>query len=142
MKRSAFSVILLCLIALCISVTFCACKAERIEYYSQKENYIEATGTLTHVKYNEDASALYLGFSDLSYAFDDTCFKIIGDNLPIAQENGIDSKAVLGEQATFITAPRYFGDGYIMPIVAIYIDGECLLDFETGYDNLMKWLSD
>lgn len=141
MKNRGISVILLCLVVLCMPVAFCACKAEKIEHYSQKENYVEATGTLTHVKYNEDATALYLGFSDLSYKFDDTCFKIVGDNLRIAQDNGIDSKAILGKQMTFITAPRYFGDGYVMPIVAIYIDGECLLDFETGYDNLMKWLS-
>lgn len=141
MKKRGISVILLWIIVLCMPVVFCACKAEKIEYYSQKENYVEATGILTHVKYNEDATELCLGFSDLSYPFDDIGFEIVGENLRIAQDNGIDSKAVLGEQVTFKTAPRYFGDGYIMPIVAIYIDGECLLDFETGYDNLMKWLS-
>ena len=112
-----------------------------IEYYSQKENYIDATGTVVFINYNEDATVLHLAFSDLSYRFDDTCFKLVGENLRIAQENGIDNKLILGEQITFKTAPRYFGDGYVMPIVAIYIGEECLLDFETGYNNLLDWLS-
>lgn len=39
-----------------------------------------------------------------------------------------------------MTAPRYFGDGYVMPIVAISVDGEQLLDYEEGYANFMEWL--
>ena len=37
------------------------------------------------------------------------------------------------------TAPRYFGNGYKMQIVALSIDGYTLLEFEEGYDNLMDW---
>lgn len=139
MKRRKLLVLFICVII--VLAVFCSCKAERIEYYSEKENYIDATGTVVFINYNEDATALYLEFSDLSYRFDDACFKLVGENLRIAQENGIDDKLILGEQVAFKTAPRYFGDGYVMPIVAIYIDGECLLDFETGYTNLLDWLS-
>ena len=42
---------------------------------------------------------------------------------------------------SFMTAPRYFGDGYIMPIVEISVDGEELLSFEEGYENLLEWLA-
>ena len=80
--------------------------------------------------------------SELSPVLDDTCFKIVGENLKISQANEIDAKLKAGEQVSFITAPRYFGDGYVMPIVAISINGENLLDFEEGYQNLLDWLSE
>lgn len=123
-------------------VLLCSCNSsEIIEYYSQKENYISVTGTVSDIKYNEDTTALYIDLSGLSPVLDDTCFKIVGENLKIVKANKIDDKLKTGEQITFITAPKYFGDGYVMPIVAISISGENLLDFEEGYKNLLDWLS-
>lgn len=129
--------------SLCILLLLlCSCNSpEKIEYYSQKENYINVTGTVSYIKYNEDTTVLYIGFSELSPTLDDTCFKIVGDNLKIVKTNKIDDKLKVDKQITFITAPRYFGDGYVMPIVAISISGENLLEFEEGYNNFLDWLS-
>ena len=115
---------------------------EQIEYYSQMDNYIGVTGIVTSVKYDENARALYVEFSDLSVKLDDNCFKIIEENLKIAEENGIYEKLKIGELVTFITAPRYFGDGYVMPIVALSVNGKNILQFEEGYANLLAWLSE
>lgn len=109
-------------------------------YYADSSNYISATGTVSHIAYSKDGKSLYIGFSDLSYKFSDTCFKLVGDNLIIARENGIDEKLKIGSEVSFISAPRYFGDGYVMPIVAIVVQGETLLDFTQGHPNLLKWL--
>lgn len=131
------------LTAACImiaSLCYCSSHKEKM-YYSQKENYISVNGTVSSIKYNEDSTALYIGFYDLSPTLDDTCFKIVGNNLQIVQSNNIDSKLEIGTQISFITAPKYFGDGYVMPIVAVSINGEELLDFENGYINLLNWLS-
>ena len=123
-------------------VLLCSCNSSQIiEYYSLKENYISVTGTVSNIKYNENTTALYIDLSELSPVLDDTCFKIVGENLEIVKANKIDDKLKTGEQITFITAPKYFGDGYVMPIVAISINGENLLDFEEGYRNLLDWLS-
>ena len=119
----------------------CSCRStKRIKYYSQKENYISVEGTISSIEYNQDLTALYLEFSELSPVLDDTCFKIVGENLQIVQSNGIDNKLEIGEIISFITAPRYFGDGYVMPIVSISTNEEVLLGFEEGYDNLLNWL--
>ena len=112
------------------------------KYYSQKENYISVTGTISSIKYNEEATALYIDFSELSPVLDDTCFKIVGENLDIVKANRIDDKLKIGEQIIFITAPKSFGDGYVMPIVSISISGENMLNFEEGYKNLLDWLSE
>ncbi len=119
----------------------CSCyAAEKRKYYSDKDNYVSTTGTVIHIKYNENKTILHLGFDEMSYHFSDNAFKITGDNLSIVQENGIDEKLEMGAQIEFITAPMYFGDGYIMPIVGITIDGETLLEFDEGYENLMETL--
>lgn len=135
-KRVPMAISLLCLI---IFSTSCTTTKMR-DYYSQKNNYINAIGIVSHISYNEDKTALYLGFSDLTPQFDDNSFKIVGDNLPIVQEKGIDEKIKIEDQVDFITAPRYFGDGYVMPIVEISVNEEELLGFEEGFTNLLKWL--
>ena len=115
-------------------------KPEKRVYYSKLENYVEATGTVSYIEYGYDYTELYIGFSDLTPSFDDTTFKIVGKNLLITKKNGIDEKIKLGDTVNFITAPRYFGDGYIMPIVAISVNGETLLEFEDGFKNYLNWL--
>ncbi len=118
-----------------------ACDSTKMkEYYMQKDNFINATGTIIHIAYSKDHTELYLGFSDLTPTFDDICFKIVGDNLSIVQKNNIDEKIKIGDKIEFITAPRYFGDGYVMPMVAVSVNGEELLEFEEGYTNFLKWL--
>ena len=139
MRRNSLLKSIIIITTVCILL--CSCNSSKIiEYYSQKENYISVTGTVTSMKYNEDDTVLYVDFSELSSVFDDTCFKIVGENLEIVNANKIADKLKIGEQVTFITAPKYFGDGYVIPIVAISINGENLLDFEEGYGNLLDWL--
>lgn len=127
------------IVLLCNFVMVTAC-TPYLKYYSERENYIDVTGTISHIKYSEDNESLYLAFSDMTPTLDDRNFKIIGKNLLIAQENGIDKKIQLGDKVNFITAPKYFGDGYVMPIVALSVNGEVLLEFEEGYNNLIEWL--
>ena len=128
---------------LCIGLLCClfACDSKKMaDYYSERNNYVEAVGTVTDISYNAEAGALYLSFSDLEPAFDDICFKIVGENLVIVQNNGIEQKINVGDRVEFVSAPRYFGDGYVMPIVQISVDGEELLSFDTGFVNLNDWL--
>ena len=132
-KVSIYMVVIMECILLC---TLNACNINQKKYYSNRENYINVSGIIEHIEYNQDSSALYIGFSDLSPTLDDTTLKLVGENLKIAQANGIDSKLQIGDRVTFITAPKYFGDGYVMPIASITVDGEVLLEFEEGYANL------
>lgn len=108
-------------------------------YYSDKSNYVTAIGTVTYIKYNEEGDTLFIGFSDLTPSFDDTCFKIAGQNLDIVKSYGIDEKLILGDRVEFITAPYYYGDGYVYPIVSIKINGEELLSFDEGFKNWNEW---
>lgn len=141
MRKTAFCKSVIMLLALCVLMIISGCDSEKKQdYYSQSENYINASGTIIRIAYNEDSTALYIDFSELTPEFDDTCFKLVGDNLKTARNNGIDEMLKPGDRVDFVTAPRYFGDGYVMPIVAISIDGDSLLEFEDGFEGLLAWL--
>ena len=124
---------------LLMNLTSCFKYEARI-YYRDKDNYVNATGVVSHMKYSEEGTALYFGFDNLSPKFDDNAFKIEGDNLKVVQDNGIDEKIKIGDEVSFMSAPKYFGDGYIMPIMAISIGDDVLLEFEQGYENYMNFL--
>ena len=104
------------------------------------QNISKTIGRSTE-NFDDDYKTLYIGFTELSPTFDDTCFKLVGKNLEKLKDNKNVDKIKIGEKITFITAPKYFGDGYVMPIVQISINGECLLEFNEGYTNFLGWLS-
>ena len=123
---------------------FCACDSGKMrEYYEEKENYITATGTITHIQYSGSESALYLGFSkDLDPSCDGTDFKIVGKNLSVIQKNPNYGTLEIGTEIQFVTAPKYWGDGYVMPIVAMTVNGEEWLSFDEGHNNFLKWFDE
>ncbi|MBO5401609.1 MAG: hypothetical protein J6A85_00380 [Clostridia bacterium] len=115
---------------------------EMRNYYSDKDNYVVATGEVTHIKYNDDRTALYIGLSRVEGpAYNDT-YKFVGKNLTIVRENGIDGKLKIGDRIEFVTAPDTFGNGYVLPIVEITVNGEKLLSFDEGFINLNDWLAE
>ena len=141
MKKKAMCV---CIVLLLVcSTLLCSCSVSKrvlVRYYSEKSNYVTASGAVNHIQDDPELDGLYLGFSELSPTMDDISFKLVGANREIVLQRGILQKIQLGTTVSFMTAPRYFGDGYIMPIVEISVDGEELLSFVEGYENLLKWL--
>ncbi len=140
MQRNRISNIILAALLTVLPIIFlCSCKDRAMdEYYANRDNYISASGTVDFLNYDENFTTLYIGFSDLSPAFDDTCFKITGDNLKIVRENGIDEKLTIGTNVTFVSAPKYYGDGYVFPIVALRLGGDELLNADVGFENYVS----
>lgn len=132
--------VLSCLIVLSGLLTSCLSIRYRI-YYPVKDNYIEVSGVVIYMEYSDDHTVLYIAFSDMNRKLDDRSFEIVGENLRIVEKNGIVDKIKIGDRVTFVTAPKYFGDGYVMPIVAISANGESLLDFDEGFKNFMDYLN-
>ncbi len=141
MKKKAMCA---CIVLLLVYSSFlCSCSVSNrvlIRYYSEKSNYVTASGVVFHIKDAPERDELVFGFSDLSPSMDDVGFKLVGANREIVLQRDILQKIQLGTMVSFMTAPHYFGDGYIMPIVEISVDGEELLSFEEGYENLLEWL--
>ena len=136
-KIILFSVISLLLL---LSMVSCVLNySDTIRYYRYKENYITSTCMVDFINYADDGW-LYIGFDEIPEGFQDDCFFIAGKNLDIVFERGIQEKLQMGSEVTITSAPKIFGDGYVVPIAAIAVDGEELLAFEEGYPNLIEWL--
>ena len=130
-------------VCICLLLTACFSLTRREKaYYKERDNYITVTGTVIDVHYSEKFEAFYFSFSELAPKLDDICLKIVGDNVRIVEENGMMDMVGVGSKVEFVTAPKYFGDGYVMPIVALTCDGVCFLEFEEGYLNLLVWLDE
>lgn len=142
MKKKAMCA---CIVLLLVCSSFlCSCTISNrtmLKYYSVRSNYVTVNGIIDYIQDAPELNGLYLGFSELFPTMDDSCFKLVGANREIVLQRDILQKVQLGTTVNFITAPRYFGDGYVMPIVEISVDGEELLSFEEGYENLLEWLA-
>lgn len=146
-----FSKIIVLLLTVILLFTFASCgflymscadavyESQEFKYYSDKDNYVNVRGVVDDFSYDEDKESLFINFTDL-VSEDDffETFKITGKNLDIVESKDIKNKMEKGSQIEFISAPRMFGDGYIYPIVSITINGETLLDFDEGVENLLK----
>lgn len=113
-------------------------KIREYRYYSDEENFMEITSEIDHISWDDSEQRLYLGFSEIPEIFSDETFDIEGENFQNVIDNGGEEYLKFGTRVTFVSAPRYFGDGYIMPIVAIKVDEKELLTYEAGYKNLIE----
>ena len=135
------AVVLVVLFAvLCFALFFSTPVRPRLEYYAEDGNYITAAGTVRHLGWGPDQSYVYIAFDDIPEEYSDTNFVIEGENLRIVLENGYAEKVKLGSEVIYISAPRYFWDGYSMPIVELSVDGEVLLTFDEGKTNLLDMI--
>ncbi|MBE6811499.1 MAG: hypothetical protein E7523_01310 [Ruminococcaceae bacterium] len=122
-------------------VIFCFCYKNDIsqeQYIKDESNYITVTGTVSYLSFNDDRTVLHIALTDLSEKLDDNAFKVFGENLKVLQQKNIEQKLSVGMNVSITTAPKYFGDGYVFPVAALVVDGDELLDFETGLKNIRE----
>ena len=105
-------------------------------YYSDKENFITREGKIDHIAVGDDY--IVIGFETLPEPYSCEGFAIKGENCDVIKQNGFLAQVSIGDTVTFISAPRYFGDGYNRPIVAISTSSRTYLEFDVGWNNLMK----
>ena len=139
MKKHLYWIALLLVTVLCM--TSCAifeaswdAKAEK--YYSDQANFVERCAVVTHIQQSDDGK-IYMEVEQPD-GFSDVCFKLDGASSKNAKDNGFITEVQVGDEITFISAPRYFGDGYVYPIVSLSKGDKVYLSFDVGYDNLMN----
>ena len=108
-----------------------------LSYYEKTDRYVTTAGTVTYIS-NSEEWGLNLAINDTTVPFAATSFVIDGENQRIVLEKGILDMLQVGDRVEFISNGWYAGDGYSMPIVGICIDGQWLLEFEEGYENLLE----
>lgn len=80
-------------------------------------------------------SSLLLGIDCIEPegVFPDSAFKITKTNYDVVLRMGLLRDLKIGDVITFVSAPGYFGDGYVMHMVAISRNGKTYLTFEAGF---------
>lgn len=146
MKTLKKSITVLLLITILLSLFGCFGPTKKeINYLLDKSNYdtLNVTCTLVEIAPTKDQRRYYIITGD--YVSCDTktpgirhvCFKIDNASSKILDEHGFKEKMIPGTEFVCIFSPNVWYDGDIYPIVYVEIDGEVLLDFDTGYKNLM-----
>ena len=103
-----------------------------IEMYSEDQNYVTLSGEIIEV----DEGNVIIKCEDLneyiSYE-DELCdYYIYSDQI-------IELSA--GDRIDYATVPFHFYNGHKLPIVELKINGNVLLTFEEGRENLISWVN-
>ena len=134
---AAVLISLLFVVTLIYMVGFYTPVRSRLEYYSEDNNYLTATGVVNHLAWGPAKEYVFLSFDVIPEQYGDMTFAIRGENLKLLRERGFAEKVRLGTTVEYTSAPQIFWDGYTMPIVMLKVDGEVLLTFEEGKSNLL-----
>lgn len=107
------------------------------EYYSDSSNFITSEAIITNIIYSEDSSII-LWLSEIDTIYPDNTFIINEQNAVILMDSGFATKVHIGDKIIFTSAPGCYTNGYMMPIVALSIKDEQLLNFDEGYENFIE----
>ena len=107
------------------------------QYYANPQNYIKVDAVVTFLSQREDGSIALFVKTD-SRAFSGT-LKIIPENAILASANGLLNEVEVGDEVSLLSAPAYFADGYIVPVVGIAKDDKEYIDFSTGISNQVTY---
>ena len=114
------------------------CKYHEKEYYANFDHFITEEAVVEKINYNEEDNYIVLILGEIDETYQDNNFIIRSDNADIVLENGLLHTLQIGDVITFTSAPQIFGDGYMMPIVSLSVEGKELLNINIGYQNLMN----
>ncbi len=113
-------------------------------YYKETKNFISLTVEVEDFYYvageGRRIEAYYLVTTSKPTGFSDRTFVIEGRNAELVRLTGAEQKISRGSLIEIISAPRYFYDGYDMPIAGMTIQNDDVLLFPTGYENLQNQL--
>ncbi|MBR4077780.1 MAG: hypothetical protein IKK17_04145 [Oscillospiraceae bacterium] len=128
------------MVVLLLALVGCGGVAKSVEkeYYMDVNNYITEEAVVDTITYDKKIEYIGIRLSEISDVYQGERFIIEGENLDIVLANGILEKIEPNSVIEFTSAPAFFGNGYLMPIVQLSVNGETLLSFEEGYANLLK----
>lgn len=144
--KISFITIMSIMLVFFIIIAICNCDAPDytvINHYRNDANFINNVAQVRDIQYSEQGGEIFISFSNLRSEYQDDTFVIPVSVADPELKATILDKIKVGDQVKFTSDPWFYGNGYAMPIVAIWsVDGEQLLEYEEGYDNLMKWLEE
>lgn len=103
-----------------------------LDTYSDNQNYVALYGEI--IEYSDNTVVLnceelreYMNYED------EVCSYYIHSSTALDLE--------VGDIIRFTTVPFHFYNGHKLPIVEVVMNGEVLLNFNEGKENLMDWVN-
>lgn len=138
--------------ALCImvilSIAFlCACdfnaplRNKMVDYYSKTENYSALKGKIASIKINSDAQEISIEIDILTP----------GHNFPLNSKTNHcefvivnyteEEKSIsVGDEIEFTSAPMYFYNGHVLPVVSLKVGDKEITTFGEGQVRYLSWI--
>ena len=103
-----------------------------IEKYSDEQSYVALSGEIIEVSDNNVVIRCKNLNSYISYEDNICTYLIFADRM-------LDLN--VGDMVDYVTVPFHFYNGHHLPIVELKRNGETLLTFEEGRQNLLDWVN-
>ena len=147
MKQALLNkVLIIVLLVMVMILPGCSYKLRMLQYYSENSNYEELVGIILNFEEIRGVDDLFIEIEFENENIHDHylyhLLMVIRKNKEILEKNGFFENVSIGEKINIVTASGYFYDGYRIPIVAIESDNVVYLDFQTGRENLLKWVEE
>ena len=107
-------------------------KKHMTEYYSDDSNYINLDGVIVSIDTSQWEIDITTENSGIT-AEGPVTFHVMIDL------DWLDEMEV-GDEISFVTAPMYFYNGHIWPVVAVEKDGKTYVSFEDGKERYLQWI--
>ena len=144
MKKDSVSLFCLFLILILSACDFNApLRNKMLDFYNQNSNYVQLTGVVMKMECLEELDQLRIGVKILT---ENHSFSSVVENeyvdFVIVNWSVNSFELKINDTIDFTSAPFYFYNGHIYPIVEIKKDGQEYLSFHEGKDNYLKWIND
>lgn len=102
-------------------------------FYANPQNYVQVDAVITFLNHVDDGT-IYLNIDTDTSGFWPP-LRLVPDNAAIANSKGFLADVEVGDAVSLFSSNAYFGDGYVLPVVAIMTDDKEYLDLSTGIAN-------
>ena len=146
MKRLIkFSVIFVVVFLVCaVFIIRCSFIYKDWFYLVKKDNYISIEAEIAYVDgYDRYEEEFCFDIKDCSYPLQKLSrgyspVSVLSKTMSMSNHKREITQLEPGDIIEFVTAPRFLGNGWVFPIVALKIDGETMIEFEDGYKDLIE----
>lgn len=124
-----------------ILLAFCSCdfnaplRKKMLEYYSDDGNYVELQGVVISPEND-------YGYMEIDILTESHGFPLNAETGYGEFESGLVYNLNPGDEITFISAPMYFYNGHVLPIMALEKDDVVILAFEDGKSSYLAWIEE
>ncbi len=132
MKKFAILITLLAVFLSGCHLSNLILRKKMLEKYSDDQNYVTLTGEVIEFKEHNVTIECEELQDYISYQSKSCIYHIYSNHF---------IELSVGEQIEFTTVPWHFYNGHRLPIVELKIDGNILLSFEEGKENLIEWVN-